>query len=102
MHTVGERGARGTAMADRRAAKVRGTFAKRGPDGGGSHGHDGALPRCGGGTSGAGGGGQSAPVQGDQRVREEDGPQRCPGAGAVSGERPVAGGEDEAQTEPGV
>ena len=50
----------------------------RGPDRSGSHGDDGALLRCGGGTSGAGGGGESASIQGDQRVGEEDGPQGCP------------------------
>ena len=57
MHTVGERGARDTAMADRRAGKICGTVAKPGPDRGGSHGYDRALLRCGGGTSSAGGGG---------------------------------------------
>src|ERR1041385_8411090 len=102
MHTVGKREARDTAMADRGAGKVRGTVAPGGPDGGGSHGDDGALLRCGGETSGAGGGSEPAPVQGDQRVSEEDGSPRCPGAGAVSGERSVAGGKDETQTEPGT
>src|SRR6185312_15674253 len=77
MHTVGERGTRDTAMADRRATKVRETVVRGRPDRGGSHGDDGALLRCGGGTSGKGGGGQSAPVQGDQRECEEDGPPRC-------------------------
>src|SRR6185437_7858496 len=99
MHTVGERRARDTAMADRRAVQVRGTVAQRGPDRSGSHGDDGALLRCGGGTSGAGGGGQSPSVQGDQRECEEDRPQGCPGAGAVSGERLVAGGKDETEAE---
>src|SRR6478609_9966580 len=102
MHTVGERGARDTAMADRRAAQVRRTVVQRGPDRSGSHGYDGALLRCGSGTSGAGGGGESASVQGDQRVGEEDGPQGCPGAGAVSGKGFVAGGKNEAEAESGV
>ena len=35
----------------------------------------------------ASGGGESASVQGDQRVGEEDGPQRCRSAGAVSWKR---------------
>src|SRR6476660_8355791 len=92
MHPMGKRRARDTAMADRRTAKVCGTVAQRGPDRSGSHGYDGALLRCGGGTSGASGGGESASVQGDQRVGKEDGPQGCPGAGAVSGKGFVAGG----------
>src|SRR4029077_2997632 len=99
MYTAGERGARGTAMANSGAAEVRGAAAQRGSDGSGSDGHGGTLLRCGSGTSGAGGGGQSAPVQGDQRIGEEDGPPRCPGASAVSGQRLVAGGKNEAQTE---
>jgi hypothetical protein len=39
--------------------------------------------------------------KGDQRVSEEDGSQRCRNAGVVSGERLVAGGKDEAETEIG-
>src|SRR5689334_24409617 len=102
MHPVGKRRARDTAMADRRAGQVRGTVAGGGSDRGGSHGNDGALLRCGGGTSRASGGGESASVQGDQRVGEEDGPQGCPGAGAVSGKGFVAGGKNEAEAESGV
>src|ERR1051325_9062017 len=102
MHTVGKREARDTAMADRGTGQVRGTVAKPGSDRSGSHGYDGALLRCGCGTSGAGGGGESASVQGDQRVGEEDGPQGCPGAGAVSGKGFVAGGKNEAEAESGV
>src|ERR1041384_8058828 len=102
MHTVGKREARDTGMADRGTGQVRGTVAKPGPDRGRSDGYDGALLRCGGGTSGAGGGGEAAAVQGDQRVGEEDGPQGCPGAGAVSGKGLVAGGKNEAEAESGV
>src|SRR6185312_1773920 len=102
MHSVGERRARDPAMADRGVGQVRGTVAQRGPDRGGSHGYDGALLRCGGGTSGAGSSGKSASVQGDQRECEEDGPQGCGGAGAVSGEGFVAGGKNEAEAESGV
>src|SRR6185312_14469059 len=102
MHPVGERRARDTAMADRRAGKVRGTVAQRGPDRSGSYGYDDALLRCDSGTSGAGGGGESASVQGDQRECEEDGPQGCPGAGAVSGKGFVAGSKNEAEAESGV
>src|SRR6185312_12036090 len=102
MHTMGERGARDTAMADRGVGPFRGAVAAGGPDRGGSDGDGGALLRCCGGTSGAGGGGESASVQGDQRVGEEDGPQGCRRAGAVSGEGLVAGGKNEAETEPGV
>src|ERR1700759_2614087 len=101
MHTMGERGATDTAMADRRAGQVRGTVAAAGPDRGRSDGDDGALLRCGSGTSGASGGGKSPSVQGDQRVGEEDRPQGCRRAGAVSGKGPVAGGKNEAETEPG-
>ncbi len=89
-------------MADRRVVQVRGTVALRGPDRSGSHEYDGALLRCGSGTSRAGGGGESTSVQGDQRVSEEDGPQRCRSAGAVSGKGPVAGGKNEAEAESGV
>src|SRR5690349_24367922 len=102
MHPMGERGARDTAMADRGTAEVRGTVAPGGPDRGGSHGHDGALLRCGSGKSHASGGGESASVQGDQRVGKEDGPQGCPGAGAVSGKGFIAGGKNEAEAESGV
>src|ERR1041384_7797153 len=102
MHTVGKREARDTAMADRGAGKFGGKLAQGGQEGVGGQGDDGALLRCGGETSGAGGGSEPAPVQGDQRVGQEDGSPRCREAGAVSGERPVAGGKNETQTEPGT
>ena len=38
---------------------------------------------------------EPAPVQGDQRVGEENRPTRCRGAGAVLGERSAAGGRME-------
>jgi hypothetical protein len=41
------------------------------------------------------GGGRPEPVQGDQPLGEEDGPERRAQPGAVSGEGSAAGGEDE-------
>src|SRR6185312_16719464 len=61
-----------------------------------------ALLRCGSEPSKPSGGGQPAPVQGNQRVGQEDGPPGCRRTGAVSGKGPVAGGKDEAETEPGT
>src|SRR5580704_1289160 len=78
-----------------RHAEVRRQAAGRRPGGGGDDWQHPVVSRSSGAAGRSDRGGESDAVPGDHAFGEEDRPERCPSAGAISGQGVTAGGADE-------